>query len=295
MSVVTSEPAVFRSASAILAESPWWDGDALYWCDITTGQLHVSPIDGPSDGSRDRVLRLPPPLASFQPRTAGAGFVAALGDRIVLVDNEGNLESVLASVEHAHAGIRFNEGKCDPYGRFVAGSMNLTSGLPDAAFYSFEADGTVRVLLAGVGTANGLEWSLDLSTVYLTDTSVQTIYQAPYSEAGELGELSVFHAGAMHDGLAIDSEGFLWGAIYGGGRVVRYSPDGEEDLIVEVPAPNVTGIAFGGRDLSTLYIATARENLDESSLEKFPLSGSIFAVETGVRGRPVRRFGANAP
>ena len=288
MNVVRGLPRIFRDARAILAESIVWDpAGFLLWCDITAGRLYRCPIDGIDD----TVIELPPPLASFAPTAASSGYVASLGDRVVLADAVGGIRN-LAHIEHAHAGLRLNEGKCDPYGRWITGSMNLTTGEPDGALYSVAADGRVRVLCGGFGVANGFEWSLDDAEMFFTDTGVKTIYRAPYSETGELGNVKVFHCGEPHDGLTIDAEGFLWGGIYGGGRVVRYTPEGVEDVMVELPAPNITSVAFGGPGMSTLFVGSARENLTEEQLEAHPLSGAIFAIDTATHGRPARRFGA---
>ncbi|WP_213814975.1 SMP-30/gluconolactonase/LRE family protein [Glaciihabitans sp. dw_435] len=292
MSVVRGLPRVFRDARAILGESIVWSpgGDVL-WCDITAGLLHRSPFAGADDGSADTVLSLPAPLASFAPATTG-GFVASLGDRIVRADDSGEV-TTLAPIEHVRDGLRLNEGKCDPFGRWITGSMNLTSDDPDGAIYSLaDGDDAARVLVGGFGVANGFEWSLNDDEMYFTDTSVETIYRAPYSASGVLGPVSVFHAGESHDGLTIDAEGYLWGGIYGGGRVIRYAPDGTQDLVVDLPAPNITSVAFGGPDMSTLFIASARENLDEEQLVDHPLSGAIFAIDTSTHGRPARTFGA---
>lgn len=285
----------FRDAKAVLAESIVWDpaGDLL-WCDITAGLLHRSPIDGPVDGSADTVLRLPPPLASFAP-AVGGGYVASLGDRIVLVEADGAIARTLSPVPHAHDGLRLNEGKADPVGRWVTGSMNLTTGAADGALYSIagsDEEAPLRLLRGGFGVANGTEWSADGTRIYFTDTSVKTIYQADYSITGDVTNVEAFHSGDSHDGLVIDSEGYLWSGIYGGGRVVRYSPDGAEDLTIEIPAPNITSVAFGGHDLSTLFVASARENLTEEQLVEHPLSGAIFAIDTSVHGLRPRSFGS---
>lgn len=288
MRVVRGLPRVFRDASAILAESIVWDpAGFVLWCDITAGLLYRCPIEGLDD----TVIELPPPLASFAPTTTGSGYVASLGDRVVLADAAGGIRD-LAHVEHAHDGLRLNEGKCDPFGRWITGSMNLTTGKPDGALYSITADGGIRVLRGTLGVANGFEWSLDDTEMYFTDTAEKTIYRGPYSETGELGDVEVFHSGEPHDGLTIDADGFLWGGIYGGGRVVRYTPEGIEDVVVELPAPNITSVAFGGRGMSTLFVGSARENLTEAQLEAHPLSGAIFAIDTRTHGRPARRFGA---
>lgn len=285
---MNGEPRPWRRTGAVLPESLWWSDGHLHWSDITAGTLHRSPADGAVDGSDDQVLSFPPPLPSFQPRASG-GYVVALGDSVIVCDGSGEQRREVARTPHAHVGIRLNEGKCDPSGRFQVGSMNMTTGEPDAAIYRVDGDGAALVR-GGFGTANGFEWSLDEGTAYLTDTATQTIYSAAWSAEDGFGELTRFTGGRTHDGLTIDRDGFLWSGIYGDGQVLRISPEGEVVGAIELPAPNVTSVAFGGDDLSTLFIATARENLTDEQLEQAPLSGSVFAVDTTTSGVPVRRF-----
>jgi sugar lactone lactonase YvrE len=283
----TGPVTVFSDAGAVLVESIVWDPAAqrLRWTDITLGTLNTSDAHG-------RVLSsvpLPPPLASFQPR-AGGGFVAALGDTVVVTDRDGVVEREIARVEHASDGMRFNEGKCDPFGRFLVGSMDLAGDEPAAALYSIEPDGSVRVLRGGFGVTNGFEWSDDGDVMYVTDTSTSTIYRAPYGPDGVLGELEPFVVGAAHDGLVRDDEGGFWSAVYGAGRVERYGPDGSHLETVEIPAPNITSVAFGGPDSSTLFVGSARENATEEQLTEHPHSGAVFAVPTRVHGFPANTF-----
>jgi sugar lactone lactonase YvrE len=284
----TTGPAtVFADARAVLAESIVWDPSAqlLRWTDITLGTLNTATADGTVVSN----VPLPPPLASFQPRASG-GFVAALGDTVVVTDEQGVVEREIARVTHSTSGNRFNEGKCDPFGRFLVGSMNVTTGEPDAALYSVEPDGTTRLLRGGFGVTNGMEWSDDGSMMYVTDTSVSTIFRGSYGPDGELGELEPFIVGQAHDGLVRDDEGCFWTAIYGGGRVERHGPDGAHLETVELPAANPTSVAFGGPDMSTLFVGTARENLSEQDLEQAPRSGAVFAVPTRVHGFPANTF-----
>jgi sugar lactone lactonase YvrE len=286
-------PTVFRDARAILGESLVLDDSgpapAMLWCDITAGLLHRSVLAGDPGGADDGVLALPAPLASFHRAELGGepGYVVSLGDRVVLADEGGAIVRDLARIDHAHPGMRLNEGKVDPLGRWVTGSMDLTRGEPDGAFYAIDPDGAVRVIAGGLGTANGLEWSLDGSRVYYTDTSTQTIYTGDYSTGGEIADVEVFHHGEMHDGLTIDADGWLWSAVYGAGVVVRYDPQGVERERHEFAAPNLTSVAFAG---STLLVASARENLTEEQLLAHPLSGAVFALETATAGRAARVF-----
>ena len=281
-----TEPRLFLDAKATLVESPVWDADAgvLWWTDITAGVLHRTALDG-----TDVSTTVDPPLPSFQLREGG-GFVAALEDRVVVLEPDGDEAETLATVQHGHEGMRFNEGKCDPFGRFLVGSMNVTTGEPDAALYSVEADGTTRLLRGGFGVTNGIEWSDDGTVMYVTDTSASTVYRASYGPDGELGELEPFVVGAPHDGLVRDDEDCFWSASYGEGRIERYDASGAHLETVEVPAPNVTSVAFGGDDMSTLFVATARENLTEEQLEEHPHSGGVFAVPTRVHGVPAFAF-----
>ncbi|ROQ38247.1 sugar lactone lactonase YvrE [Frondihabitans sp. PhB188] len=285
---MTSEPRLIVDARAILIESPVWDADAqqILWCDITAGTLHrASP-----DGAQELEAVLPPPLASFQ-RRSGGGLVVALQDRVVLTDDAGVYERDLVRVEHSHAGIRFNEGKCDPFGNFVVGGMDATRDDPDAGLYRITPSGEVTVLAGGFGTTNGIEFSDDGSMMWVTDTAVQTIYQASYDADGTLGELVPFSTGRTHDGLVRDSLGEFWSAIYGDGEVVHLSAAGELLETIALPAPNVTGITIGGADLTTLYVGSARENATEQQLQESPLSGGLFAVELDRPGVLPRLFG----
>lgn len=280
---MTGEPTVFRETKAILGESLIWDAtrNAMLWCDITAGLLHASPLDGAVDGSTDATLHLPAPLASFG--LADAGFVVSLEDRVVITDGDGHITDTLATIDHRRAGLRLNEGKVDPGGRWVTGSMILVGDDPVGAYYSVTTGGA-RTLFGGLGVANGLEWSRDGDRVYFTDTSVSTIYTGAYSSTGEISDVEVWHAGTPNDGLAIDADGCFWSALYGGGRVIRYSSDGTELESIALPVPNLTSVAFGGPDMSTLFVASARENLTEEQLERHPLSGAVFAIETTTSG-----------
>ncbi|PRY67867.1 sugar lactone lactonase YvrE [Glaciihabitans tibetensis] len=290
MPIVTGEARLFRSAKATLGESLVWDpvGDLL-WCDITEGTLHRSPSNGSPFGAEDGTAALPAPVASFHRATAG-GHVVSLGSRVILIDEAGVELRELAAIDHANDGMRLNEGKVDPFGRWVTGSLD-PDGEPNGAIYVIDAEGGTTELIGGLGTANGFEWTPDGTTMYFTDTAVQTIYRGAYSRDTGLTDVEVFVAGEMFDGLVMDEQGYLWSGIYGGGRVIRYSSDGREDLSIPLPAPNVTSVAFGGDDLSTLFVASARENLSDQELRGNPLSGAIFAIPTATRGRLAYTFG----
>ncbi|RUR01522.1 SMP-30/gluconolactonase/LRE family protein [Labedella endophytica] len=282
----------FRRSRAVLVESPYWDAGlgALCWVDITAGTVHISPLDGSVDGSDDTVITLPPPVSAVQPRAGGGFIVAGDRDRVLLLDTDGAVERELATLPLRHEGLRVNEGKVDPFGRFVIGGMVVVGDDPVAEFHRVSADGSIETLASGFGTTNGLEWSDDAETIYVTDTNVSTVFRAPYDETGPIGELTPFLVGKPSDGLVRDADGYFWNGLYGEGVVVRWAPDGTIDRTVEVPAPNVTGVTIGGPDLRTLFVGTARENLTEEDLEAKPGSGDIFTLRLDVPGLPVNAF-----
>ncbi|MEV7692611.1 SMP-30/gluconolactonase/LRE family protein [Microbacterium sp. NPDC089189] len=293
---MAADPRVFRAVRSVLVESIFWDArtEELAWVDITAGTFHRGRLDGDPDGSDDRVVALPAPVSAVQPST-GDGYVAALKDTVVLLDADGVITGTVAAVPHRHGGIRFNEGKVDPFGRFVVGAMNTTSDAPDAALYSFGADGSVRVLRGGFGVANGMEWSDDGREMFVTDTATRTVYRGAYGPQAEaLGALEPYLRGRMSDGLVRADDGSFWNGLYGDGEVVQWSADGEIAQTLSVPAPNVTSVAFGGPGRDTLFVGTAREQLREEDLVSAPLSGAIFAFTGLGSGRPVHTFGAPA-
>ncbi len=296
MSTAPPQYTVFRHSTSILGESlvaQTRDGyHVMLWCDITRGLLHSSPIDGPTDGSRDTTVAMPAPLCSFHPAVVDGRecLVMSLEDRVVLTDLEGRILQELAHIDHARDGTRLNEGKPDPRGRWVTGSMDPDKE-PTGAFYSITADGDVHVLAEGIGVANGLEFSDDGSRIFYTDTAARTIYTGDYGPDGALSNVGAFISDDNHDGLTMDVDGGFWSAIYGGGRVIHYDPAGTRRFHIDLPAPNLTSVAFGGPEMSTLFVCSARENLTDEQIEAHPLSGSVFAIETRTHGRPPRVFG----
>lgn len=289
--LLRSEVIVFRTALSIIAESLWWDDrDGLHWCDIDAGTLHTSAITGRPDGKDDCVLHLPPPVSAFQPTDNGDGFVFAGRDHVSVVSLDGATVLRLADFPQLPHRVRFNEAKCDPFGQFVVGGMSLDND-PSTAIYAVDVSGEVQTLIGGIGVSNGFEWSDDGRTMWFTDTASRSMYVADYSDTDELAGVRPFADGRMSDGLTRDVDGGFWNGIYDTGTVVHRDPDGQIDLEFDVPAGHVTSVAFGGTNLSTLFIATARENLTEAQLEYQPLTGSIFQVETATRGFPVRTFG----
>src|SRR5919107_609175 len=187
--------------------------------------------------------------------------------------------------------VRMNEGGCDPDGRFYCGSMAYDHRTGAGALYRLDPDGSVQVVLENVTISNGLEWSPDGSRAYYNDSPTQRIdvfdYEAESGLSGRRPFAEVPAEVGLPDGLTVDEEGGIWVALYGGGSVRRYTPDGMLDYVIEVPAKQVTACTFGGSGLDQLFITTSREDLKPG---EDPLAGSLFRTAVGVAGMPVREF-----
>lgn len=285
-------------ARAELAECPLWSvaEQCLYWIDIAGRRLHrYDPAT-----SLDRVWWVPcePGCIAL---ADGGGLVAALRDGFYRFYPEQSRLHKLADAPYDTLDTRFNDGRCDASGRFWAGAMYQPRTSEQAAMYCLE-QGTVCLGWGpqeglGVKVSNGLAFTLDGGALFQSDTPNHVIYRFGFDAAtGQVGERSVFARlpgkgeeavyGGRPDGAAIDMEGCYWSAQYEGGRVLRFSPDGEIIGVVHVPVLRPTMIAFGGADLRTLYITSAREGATEEELARQPQAGGIFAVRLDVAGRP---------
>ncbi|PPK93423.1 sugar lactone lactonase YvrE [Kineococcus xinjiangensis] len=268
--------------------SPQWGG--LRWVDMLAGDVLSLGADG--SVSREHVGDV---AAVVRPRTGG-GAVIAVERGFALQEPDGSLRT-LPELWAADAGLRMNEGGCDPDGRLYVGCMAYDQaeerGDGRGTVYRLDPDGTVGVAWSGVTISNGLGFSPDGSRAYYVDTPTGRIDVLDYdSAAGLTGRrpfAQVNDDGSSHpDGLVVDSEGYVWVALFGGGGVRRYAPDGTLDGVVEVPgASQVTAVTFGGEDLDQLFITTSRENLPDDAE---PVAGSLFTFRPGVRGLPVLPF-----
>lgn len=185
-------------------------------------------------------------------------------------------------------GFRTNDGKVAPDGRFWWSTMDDDGGERPGAIFVTAPDGRTEVALEGIHIPNTISVSADGGTLYLADSRLQTIFAY---ETADLSRRRVFAVSpAAPDGSAIDIQGFLWNAEWGGARIVRYAPDGTIDRVVPTPVDQPTSCAFGGPDLSTLYVTSAREGLSPEDLARQPHAGSLFAFEPGVRGLALPAF-----
>jgi sugar lactone lactonase YvrE len=193
--------------------------------------------------------------------------------------------------------IRFNDGKCDPSGRFWVGTLSMDGAQGKAQLFRFDADCSLREMLSGVSNSNGIVWTSDRRTMYYNDTPTRCVQAFDYNDAsGNISRrriaFSMAGGDGMPDGMTIDAEDKLWVALWGGSEVHRYDPlSGDLLARVQLPAPHVSSCAFGGEDLRTLFITTARSEMNDEELARFPQSGNLFAADAGVRGVPASLFG----
>jgi len=277
-------------AHATLGEGPLWDADAgvLWWVDIEGRRIHRFDPATRQDTSIETVSM----VGALALRTGG-GLLAALEDGVYAVDFETGAASLFAPLDEPPE-IRSNESKCDPAGRFLVGTMAFDNS-PIGSLYSIEPDGTVRRLLDGLSIANGMAWSADGGTFYYIDSPLRRVDAFDYdlatgSISGRRPHLTFGDPVAKPDGMAIDAEGGLWIAFWDAAEIRRYGPNGSLDVVVRVPATQVTSAVFGGPDLHDLYITCATTGLSEAELAQQPHAGGLFHVRIPVAGLLPDRF-----
>jgi sugar lactone lactonase YvrE len=282
-------------ARAELGEGPGWDAAAgiLVWVDILAGQVCLfDPAQDPTTAGGGQAVKVGEHVGAAVTRARG-GLVLAVRDGFSALDTAADEISMLAVVD-PRPDTRMNDGKCDPDGRFWAGTMRYDEQEGGGALYRLDPDGTVTTVLTGVTTSNGLGWSPDGHTMYYIDTPTRRMDAFEFDPAtGALGArrtLTEVEGTGFPDGMTVDHEGMLWVALWGGSAVHRYTPQGDLDTVVNLPVTRVTSCAFGGPDGADLYITTARTGLSESALAAQPAAGGLFRCRPGVTGPPATAF-----
>ena len=279
--------AALTAAPAELGEGPVWDArrSELLWVDIDRGLVHTR-----AHGGSDLTLDVGQPVGCAVPRARG-GLALALRDGFALVPPDGGAPELVAPVESGRRDTRMNDGACDSRGRFWAGTMSLRGGdTRSAGLYRLDPDLRVSRILPGISVSNGIGWSPDDSTLYHVDSPRRRIDLYDFDPgAGTIARrravIPVAAELGTPDGLTVDAEGGVWVALWGGGAVVRISPEGVLEERIELPASHVTSCCFGGPGLATLYVTTASRGAAHE-----PLAGSVFACRPGVHGLPATPF-----
>jgi sugar lactone lactonase YvrE len=287
MSAAT-DVAVLVRAHARVGEGPMWDSErgVLHWVDILGQAIHTSDL---STGATTR-LQLPTIVGAAAP--SRDGFVVASAEGFGWAAENGTYEPRLSFLPD---GVRMNDAKVDPLGRFWAGSCAMDFAEGRGALHVLDGDWTYRTVLEGISQPNGLDWSPDGSTFYLVDTVTRELLAFDVDlDSGELGTRRVLtrfgpEVAGVPDGLCVDAQGCLWVAFWGGAQVLRLSADGAVLRTLAVPVAQPSSCAFIGPDLDLLCITSAREGLEPADADS--LDGSVLAVAgTGGLGRRAERF-----
>ncbi len=281
-------PELYIDANATLGESPAWDAktQTLYWIDVLERRLYAG---------QKAILQLDHYVGSLGPRKDGGLVIAQRSGIWILEPNMRKMRKLVAP-RGEPAQNRFNDGKCDPRGRFVAGTMDHSEQETSGALYTISKKGRIRRLLKAVRISNGLTWSPDGRTMYFIDTPTRDVLAFDYDlDTGAISNTrKIIHfekSFGWPDGMTTDTDGNLWIANWGGARVSQWKPDGTLLAQFGVAAKNVTSCIFGGPRMNELFITTALVGMDKAEFKRFPQAGGVFRMETNVTGVPSYEFG----
>ncbi|MEM6423678.1 MAG: SMP-30/gluconolactonase/LRE family protein [Cyanobacteria bacterium P01_D01_bin.128] len=287
----TPQPINKLNARARLGEGPVWDADQqrLFWVDIYNHRLHQYY----PETAESRFIELDDLIT---------GLAIVDRDRLILARRSGldllhlpsQAVTPLVDIEGDRPNNRLNDLKCDPHGRLFMGSMN-NHEQPEARLCRYDPDGTLTVIETKLSISNGLGWSPDQQTFYLTDSPAQLIYAYDYDgNTGAIANRRVLidltHESFFPDGLAIDADGCIWSAMWDGWCVIRFDPQGQEMQRIAMPIQRPTSCAFGGSDLNQLWITSASIGLSQMEIQAQTSAGDLFCVDLDIRGLPVAAF-----
>jgi sugar lactone lactonase YvrE len=278
----------------LLGEGARWDArrSELLRVDILAGHVYRDRLD--DDGAPVRVgtYRVPGTVGAIAPVDGDDGWLLAAGRGFVYLAPDGS-QRPLAEV--APAGTRMNDAACDPQGRFWAGTLAEDHHPRGGALYRLDPTGRTELVLAGLTISNGLGWSPDGSTMYLVDSGPRLVHAFAFDVdrgtiSGRRVLATVAEALGAPDGMTVDADGDLWVAVYGAGRIHRYSPDGVLRQVLAVPAKQTTSCAFAGPALRRLYVTTATEGWSDEQRRLEPAAGVVYRFDTNATGRPAAPF-----
>jgi len=285
---------VVTEHSCLLGEGPVWDKrqKRILWVDIINGEVHSFY----PDTNQHQTCKVAHMVGAIALMKTG-GLIAALNDGFASIDLNSGAIHFMSEVETHLPGNRFNDGKCDPAGRFWAGTMSISSIPCAGSLYALEKDLTVKMKLDGITCSNGIAWSPDHKTLYYIDTPTMQVVAYNYDIiTGNIKDgrtvVTISKGEGYPDGMTIDTEGMLWIALWDGWKVARYNPlTGEQLHEIILPVSRATSCVFGGDTLNDLYITSAREGLSEADLNEQPLAGSLFVIKkTGYKGMDAFEF-----
>jgi sugar lactone lactonase YvrE len=291
------KPEILVDQKALTGEGPSWDAqyEVLYWVDIPRATIYVyNPATHQNQG-----IDLSKDFSSIGAVVASksGGLLFTPERKIAYFDFEKLNYQILAEVEHDLPGNRFNDGKCDPFGRFLAGTMqNKPDGTPTGSLYIMEDDTKVRKLLDGLVISNGLGWSPDYRTLYLADSFSKDVWAFVYDlENGKISRkrtaFTLPDDNGVADGLTTDTDGMLWLALWDGACVQRWDPrSGELLATYPFPAKRTSCPVFGGEQMNELYVTSAAMGLEDADWQTYPHNGALMRLKTEFTGLPSFMF-----
>ena len=278
----------------LLGEGARWDArrEELLRVDILAGRVYRDRVAEDGALTAVRTYQLPMTVGAIAPVEGGEGWLLAAGRGFVHLHPDGSLDTI---AEVAPPGARMNDGVCDPQGRFWAGTMAHDHHSGGGELYRLDRHGQIEPILTGLTIPNGLGWSPDCSTMYLIDSGPRVVHAYGFDPGtGAISEgrvlLTVAEELGAPDGMTVDAVGDLWVAIYGGGRVHRYSPDGVLLQALMVPAKQSTSCAFAGPGLHRLYVTTATEDWTDEQRRDEPAAGLAYRFDTDTTGLQATPF-----
>jgi D-xylonolactonase len=274
--------------SDVLGESALWvpESGTLFWLDLMRPKLSSLVLATGEFSSKE--LDPSVPLGALVRSVIPGQLVLARRNGVILLNPADGAERPLAHPASGRDDLGYNDAAADRQGRLWIGTCELSESHPAAVLYAVEADGSSEIADDGFIVCNGPVFSPDGSTMYFSDTLSRTVLAYDLDGGGRLGGKRVFaridESDGFPDGLAIDSEGGVWVAHWGAGRISRWSPQGVRSETVLLPTTNVTSLAFAGPELSTLFVTTASDPCDDGPAT--PGAGALYVLEPGVSGAP---------
>ncbi|WP_374653619.1 SMP-30/gluconolactonase/LRE family protein [Dongia sp.] len=288
---------VLVDVKTILGEGPLWDVEQqrLYWIDSFGCNVFRATVDG----REIRAWDVPAKIGSMALRKDGQGAICSLQTGFHALDFKTGESTLIADPDGGNPTLRLNDGKVDRRGRFIAGSMDTMEAGPNGSLYRLDPDFKVTRLDSGIIVSNGPCFSPDDRHLYFADSWSGEIWVYDYDiDTGNVSNRRTFtkvdtSRGGAADGSTVDAEGCLWNAQVYDAKIVRYTPEGKVDRVIDMPVKKVTSVMFGGPNLDILFVTS----MAKPPLPRFPgdgvLRGSLFAIyDLGVRGVPEPRFGA---